>query len=187
MARGRGKGRLRGQRHFSSPEEIPFADIFFIMSQMNLVGSCPINSIARKNLTKYVLISVAGTSAHQDFKQEEEAESNEQDKSDKEAEEKTEKRKGIRGIIEIENPNLAKPKILLKAGQVDLDETVHLSRRERMELQKHEAHERLMRLKEQGKTEQARKDLERLSMIRKQRAEAALKRKEEKAGLLLSP
>lgn len=39
-----------------------------------------------------------------------------------------------------------------------------------------------MRLQEQGKTEQAKKDLERLALIRQQRAEAAKKREEEKAA-----
>ncbi|KAK8943473.1 hypothetical protein KSP40_PGU003539 [Platanthera guangdongensis] len=52
------------------------------------------------------------------------------------------------------------------------------------EIEKQKAHERYMRQQEQGKTEQARKDLERLAMIRQQRAEAAKKRDEEKAGML---
>ncbi|XWS18460.1 hypothetical protein CRYUN_Cryun32bG0045400 [Craigia yunnanensis] len=39
--------------------------------------------------------------------------------------------------------------------------------------EKQRAHERYMRLQEQGKTEQARKDLERLSLICQQREEAA--------------
>ncbi|CAN1810568.1 28 kDa heat- and acid-stable phosphoprotein [Linum perenne] len=50
------------------------------------------------------------------------------------------------------------------------------------EIEKQRAHERYMRLQEQGKTEQARKDLERLTLIRQQRAEAAKKREEEKAA-----
>uniref|UniRef100_A0A452ZJT5 Casein kinase substrate phosphoprotein PP28 domain-containing protein n=3 Tax=Aegilops tauschii TaxID=37682 RepID=A0A452ZJT5_AEGTS len=39
-----------------------------------------------------------------------------------------------------------------------------------------------MRLQEEGKTEQARKDLDRLTLIRRQREEAAKKREEEKAA-----
>ncbi|XP_076921717.1 uncharacterized protein LOC143583248 [Bidens hawaiensis] len=50
------------------------------------------------------------------------------------------------------------------------------------EIAKQRAHERYMKLQEQGKTEQARKDLERLALIRQQRAEAAKKREEEKAA-----
>ncbi|KAK6159150.1 hypothetical protein DH2020_006464 [Rehmannia glutinosa] len=49
-------------------------------------------------------------------------------------------------------------------------------------LKKLGAHERYMRLQEQGKTDQAKKDLERLALIRQQRAEAAKKREEEKAA-----
>ncbi|KAG2687746.1 hypothetical protein I3760_09G064900 [Carya illinoinensis] len=62
---------------------------------------------------------------------------------------------------------------------VQLRKTTELSRREREELEKQKAHERHMKLQEQGKTEQARKDLERLSLIYQQRAEAAKKREEE--------
>ncbi|CAN1810571.1 28 kDa heat- and acid-stable phosphoprotein [Linum perenne] len=80
-----------------------------------------------------------------------------------------EKRKGTQGLIQIDNPNIVKQKNL-KAK--DLDE----------EIEKQRAHERYMRLQEQGKTEQARKDLERLTLIRQQRAEAAKKREEEKAA-----
>ncbi|OAY76009.1 28 kDa heat- and acid-stable phosphoprotein [Ananas comosus] len=64
----------------------------------------------------------------------------------------------------------------------ELNKTAELSRREREEIEKQKAHERYMRLQEQGKTEQAKKDLERLALIRQQRAEAAKKREEEKAG-----
>ncbi|PPS16431.1 hypothetical protein GOBAR_AA04133 [Gossypium barbadense] len=90
------------------------------------------------------------------------------------------KRKGTQGLIEIENPNLAKPKNV-KAKDLVMGRTTELSRREREEIEKQKAHERYMKLQEQGKTEQARKDLERLALIRKQRAEAAKKREEEKA------
>ncbi|CAL5345074.1 unnamed protein product [Camellia sinensis] len=114
-----------------------------------------------------------------------EAEENEEERSEEEPEEESdeepEKRKGNQGIIEIENPNLVKPKTL-KAKDVDIEKTTELSRREREEIEKQKAHERYMRMQEQGKTEQARKDLERLALIRQQRAEAAKKRDEEKAG-----
>ncbi|KAB5560651.1 hypothetical protein DKX38_005608 [Salix brachista] len=94
---------------------------------------------------------------------------------------KRKKRKGTQGVIQIENPNLVKAKNL-KAKDVDMGKTTELSRREREEIEKQRSHERYMRLQEQGKTEQARKDLERLSLIRQQREEAARKREEEKAG-----
>ncbi|KAM5586160.1 hypothetical protein ABKV19_005192 [Rosa sericea] len=126
---------------------------------------------------------VAGTSARPRSFRREEAEEEEEVESEEESseEEEAEKRKGTQGIIEIENPNLVKPKNV-KAKNVDLEKTTELSRREREEIEKQKAHERYMRLQEQGKTEQAKKDLERLAMIRQQRAEAAKKREEEKAA-----
>ncbi|KAJ6935608.1 28 kDa heat- and acid-stable phosphoprotein [Populus alba x Populus x berolinensis] len=111
---------------------------------------------------------------YEEEKQEEESEEESEDDSDQ-------KRKGTQGIIQIENPNLVKAKNL-KAKDVDMGKTTELSRREREEIEKQRAHERYMRLQEQGKTDQARKDLERLSLIRQQREEAARKREEEKAG-----
>lgn len=118
------------------------------------------------------------------FKQEEaENEEDRSEESEEESEEEPdgEKRKGTQGIIEIENPNLVKPKNV-KAKNVDIEKTTELSRREREEIEKQQAHERYMRLQEQGKTDQARKDLERLALIRQQRADAAKKREEEKAA-----
>ncbi|KAM1755489.1 hypothetical protein ACFX11_007775 [Malus domestica] len=123
---------------------------------------------------------VAGSSARPRSFKREEAEEESEEESEEEQEE-SEKRKGTQGIIEIENPNLVKPKNV-KAKNVDIEKTTELSRREREEIEKQKAHERYMRLQEQGKTEQAKKDLERLAMIRQQRAEAAKKREEEKAA-----
>ncbi|XP_055802794.1 uncharacterized protein LOC129871998 [Solanum dulcamara] len=151
MGRGKFKGKPTGRRQFSTPEEM-----------------------------------LAGTSRRpRTFKQEEaEIEENERsEESEEESEEDSdgEKRKGTQGIIEIENPNLVKPKNV-KARNVDIEKTTELSRREREEIEKQQAHERYMRLQEQGKTDQAKKDLERLALIRQQRADAAKKREEEKAA-----
>ncbi|XP_052182656.1 uncharacterized protein LOC127795183 [Diospyros lotus] len=112
---------------------------------------------------------------------EEEEQKRSDEESEGESEEEPEKRKGTQGIIEIQNPNLVKPKTL-KASDADVEKTTELSRREREEIERQKAHERYMRLQEQGKTEQAKKDLERLALIRQQRAEAAKKREEEKAA-----
>ncbi|KAL0283890.1 UNVERIFIED_CONTAM: heat- and acid-stable phosphoprotein, partial [Sesamum angustifolium] len=106
---------------------------------------------------------MSGTSASRPrtFKKEE-AEVEEDERSDEESveesEDETEKTKGTQGVIQIENPNLVKPKNL-KARDVDIEQTTELSRREREEIERQRAHERYMRLQEQGKTEQARKDL----------------------------
>ncbi|XP_031478433.1 uncharacterized protein LOC116249325 [Nymphaea colorata] len=128
---------------------------------------------------------LAGSSTRpRTFRKEEEEEKEEETSEEEEGsdeEDQEVKKKGTQGIIEIDNPNLVKPKNL-KARDVDLEKTTELSRREREEIEKQKAHERYMRLQEQGKTEQARKDLERLQLIRQQRAEAAKKREEEKAA-----
>uniref|UniRef100_A0A804NDM3 Casein kinase substrate phosphoprotein PP28 domain-containing protein n=1 Tax=Zea mays TaxID=4577 RepID=A0A804NDM3_MAIZE len=152
MGRGKFKGKPTGRRNFSTPEEI-----------------------------------AAGTSGRprtfkkeEEEEEEEEREESEEEESEDESDDKP-KHKGTEGIIQIENPNLVKVKNI-KAKEVDLGKTTELSRREREELEKQKAHERYMKLQEQGKTEQARKDLERLALIRQQRADAAKKRDEEKAA-----
>ena len=61
-----------------------------------------------------------------------------------------------------------------------------LSRREREELEKQKAKAHYQKLHAAGKTEEARADLARLAIIRKQREEAAKKREEEKKGKFLS-
>ncbi|KAF3788413.1 heat- and acid-stable phosphoprotein [Nymphaea thermarum] len=124
---------------------------------------------------------LAGSSARPRTFRQDAAEESEEEEESSEGEVEETKKKGTQGVIEIENPNLVKPKTL-KARDADLEQTTELSRREREEIEKQKAHERYMRLQEQGKTEQARKDLERLQLIRQQRAEAAKKREEEKAA-----
>ncbi|KMZ63145.1 putative 28 kDa heat-and acid-stable phosphoprotein [Zostera marina] len=126
---------------------------------------------------------LAGTSSRpRTFRQEEEQPENDFDEiSEEESEEENEKTKGTQGVIEIVNPNLIKPKNI-KSRDADLEKTSELSRREREEIEKQKSHERYMRLQEQGKTEQAKKDLERLALIRQQRADALQKREEEKAA-----
>ncbi|XP_042044948.1 28 kDa heat- and acid-stable phosphoprotein-like [Salvia splendens] len=128
---------------------------------------------------------IAGSSARPRTFRKEVADVVEDETSDVESEEESEgepeKVKGAEGVIQIENPNLVKPKNL-KARDADFEKTTELSRREREEIEKQKAHERYMKLQEQGKTDQAKKDLERLALIRQQRADAAKKREEEKAA-----
>lgn len=89
------------------------------------------------------------------------------------------KRKGVEGIIDIENPNRA-AQASKKVTQVDLEGPRELSRREREEIEKQKAKERYMKMHLAGKTDQAKADLARLAIIRKQREEAAKKKEEEK-------
>ncbi len=57
-----------------------------------------------------------------------------------------------------------------------------LSRKDREALKKKQAKDAFWKAQEEGKTEQAKADLARLAIIRKQREEAAKKREEEKNG-----
>ncbi|KAE8720323.1 28 kDa heat- and acid-stable phosphoprotein [Hibiscus syriacus] len=154
MGRGKFKAKPTGQRHFSTPEQM-------------LAGTSTRPRTFKRQEAEY--------------KEEEESEESRQESEEESDDETEQKRKGTQGVIEVNNPNLVKPKNL-KARDLDAGKTTELSRREREELEKQRAHERYMRLQEQGKTEQARKDLERLARIRQQREEAAKKREEEKAA-----
>ncbi|KAM0825539.1 hypothetical protein ACQ4PT_018995 [Festuca glaucescens] len=153
MGRGKFKGKPTGRRNFSTPEEIA-------------AGTSGRPRSFKKNVAEAE-------------EEEEEIEESEEEESEDDGEEK--KHKGTEGIIQIENPNLVKAKNI-KAKEVDLSKTTELSRREREEIEKQKSHERYMKLQEQGKTEGAKKDLERLALIRQQRADAAKKREEEKAA-----
>ncbi|XP_020671905.1 28 kDa heat- and acid-stable phosphoprotein isoform X2 [Dendrobium catenatum] len=153
MVRGKFKSKPTGRRLFSTPEEMA-------------AGTSSRPRTFRKEQEK------------EELEEEKELESEEESEEDSE---ETEKRKGTEGLIEVQNPNLLKPKTV-KAKDANFEKTNELSRREREEIEKQKAHERYMKLQEQGKTEQARKDLERLALIRQQRAEAAKKREEEKAA-----
>ncbi|KAL1365226.1 hypothetical protein HN51_013295 [Arachis hypogaea] len=155
MGRGKFKSKPTGRRQFSTPEDMA-------------AGTSSRPKTFRQKEAE-----------HEESEQESEEVS--ENESGEESEGETKKTKGTQGIIEIENPNLVKQKNV-KARDIDIGKTTELSRREREELEKQRAHERYMRLQEQGKTEQARKDLERLALIRQQRAEAAKKREEEKAA-----
>ncbi|KHG18564.1 Pdap1 [Gossypium arboreum] len=85
-----------------------------------------------------------------------------------------------------EEPELEWAEVMSRSLFITLIETAvdYLLQSSKEEIEKQKAHERYMKLQEQGKTEQARKDLERLALIRKQRAEAAKKREEEKAAVI---
>uniref|UniRef100_A0A8D2ZZZ6 Casein kinase substrate phosphoprotein PP28 domain-containing protein n=1 Tax=Scophthalmus maximus TaxID=52904 RepID=A0A8D2ZZZ6_SCOMX len=98
---------------------------------------------------------------------------------DSDDEDSLRKRAGVEGLIEIENPNRVAQKSK-KVTQIELDEPKTLSRREREEIEKHKAKERYMKMHLAGKTDQAKADLARLAIIKKQREEAARKKDEEK-------
>merc|ERR1712034_208436 len=98
-----------------------------------------------------------------------------------EEEDENAKKKGVAGMIEIENPNRVK-KTMKKVSQLDdvVSAKPQLSRREREEIEKAKAKANYQKMHAAGKTDEARADLARLAIIRKQREEAAAKREAEK-------
>uniref|UniRef100_A0A9I9CR22 Casein kinase substrate phosphoprotein PP28 domain-containing protein n=1 Tax=Cucumis melo TaxID=3656 RepID=A0A9I9CR22_CUCME len=207
MGRGKYKSKPTGRRQFSTPEDMRYELVIVMESSVfGMMLDIPISFCDYEEMTlRWVkfelltsvseLIVVAGTSTRPrtfkqveaEHKEEEESEEGSEQESGDESDDQGDKprRKGTQGIIEIENPNLVKPKTL-KARDIDILNIYLISMiivldSDMEEIEKQKAHERFMRLQEQGKTEQARKDLERLSLIRQQREEAAKKREEEKA------
>lgn len=101
-----------------------------------------------------------------------------------EEEDEEDKPKGVSHLIEIENPNRIKQKTK-KVASLSVDSqgpsgAPTLTRREREELEKQQAKEQYQKMQVAGKTDEARADLARLALVRKQREEAARKREEEK-------
>ncbi|XP_053550595.1 28 kDa heat- and acid-stable phosphoprotein [Bombina bombina] len=109
----------------------------------------------------------------------EKKEPNSDDSDEDDDEDYQAKRKGVEGLIDIENPNRL-PQSSKKVTNIDLERPKELSRREREEIEKQKAKERYMKMHLAGKTDQAKADLARLAIIRKQREEAAKKKEEEK-------
>ncbi|XP_046405532.1 28 kDa heat- and acid-stable phosphoprotein-like [Ischnura elegans] len=107
-----------------------------------------------------------------------EEESSSEEESDEEEEAKA---KGVESLIEIHNPNRVQKK-LKKVTDVDPNDTTkpELSRKEREALEAERAQANYQRLHAKGKTEEARADLARLAIIKKQREEAAKRREEER-------
>jgi len=127
-----------------------------------------------------------------------------EDSSSDEEDDENRKAKGVEGLLsgQIENPNrrVIKQKKLSQledtsggggtgtsgggsagggaggSGNSSSNQPVELSRREREAIEKVKAKERYQKLHAEGKTEEARKDLARLAIIRKEREEAAAKR-----------
>ncbi|KAK7845453.1 anthocyanidin 3-o-glucoside 2''-o-glucosyltransferase [Quercus suber] len=106
MGRGKYKNKPTGKRQFSTPEDI-------------LAGTSTRPRTFRQHEAE-----------HEEEESREESDEGSEEESGEESEESLEKRKGTQGIIEIENPNLVKPKSV-KARDVDLGKTTELSRRER--------------------------------------------------------
>ncbi|XP_023244620.1 28 kDa heat- and acid-stable phosphoprotein-like [Centruroides sculpturatus] len=119
---------------------------------------------------------------HGDIESDEEEEEESRSSSSEEEEEEggEVKAKGVQHLIEVSNPNRTAAKTKKVPLLNENTELPQLSRREREELERQKAKAHYMKLHAAGKTEQARQDMARLAIIRKQREEAARKREEEK-------
>ena len=84
----------------------------------------------------------------------------------------------MEGLIEVENPNRAQKK-MKKVNELDVNTKIELSRREREEIERQRQQALYRKKHEAGQTEEARRDLARLAIIRKEREEAAKKRQME--------
>eukprot|EP00271_Cylindrocystis_brebissonii_P015437 TRINITY_DN38332_c0_g1_i1.p1 TRINITY_DN38332_c0_g1~~TRINITY_DN38332_c0_g1_i1.p1 ORF type:complete len:175 (-),score=76.14 TRINITY_DN38332_c0_g1_i1:277-801(-) len=162
MGKGAGRGKSNskptGRRTFSTVDEMASG-----------TSSAPAWVTRRKEREK--------EAAGDDEEEEEELEEGEGE----EGEDDDRKGKGVAGLIETANLNVAtKSAVKVRDAVASGAGPSELSRREREELQKQASKERYMKLQEQGKTDEAKKDLERLALIRKQRQEAAQRKEEEK-------
>lgn len=117
---------------------------------------------------------------------ESESESESSSSEESETEAKVIKPKGVSGLIELENPNRVGAKAARKVTELDgavadagTSAKPQLSRREREELEKQKATAHYRKLHAQGKTDEARADLERLALVRARREEAEMKKKEQ--------
>lgn len=99
--------------------------------------------------------------------------------SDSSSEDEGAKPKGAAAMIDIENPNRAQKKVK-KVTDLEKEPAKaakpELSRREREEIEKQRAKVHYQKMHAAGKTEEARSDLARLALVRKQREDAAAKR-----------
>ncbi|KAJ3284635.1 heat- and acid-stable phosphoprotein [Borealophlyctis nickersoniae] len=131
----------------------------------------------------------------EDITSEEEASSGEEESSEEETQPKAAPKKTQRaesgpnggdseesgdGLEDVANPNRATKKNL-KASDLAAGGDRELSRREREAMEKERAKAAWWKAQMEGKTDQARADLARLAIIRKQREEAAKKKAEEQA------
>merc|ERR1711881_457750 len=89
--------------------------------------------------------------------------------------------KGAQKVIDVQNPNRVQNK-MKKADDITADgdgAKPELTRREREAIEKEQARLRYEKLHAEGKTDEARADLARLALVRKQREEAAKKKLED--------
>ncbi|XP_061455375.1 28 kDa heat- and acid-stable phosphoprotein [Rhineura floridana] len=164
MPKGGRKGGHKGRaRQYTSPEEI----------------DAQLQAEKQKAKEEEEEQEEGGDGATGELKKKEKSLDSDESEEEEEDEDYQPKHKGVEGMIDIENPNRVVP-TAKKVTQIDMESPRELSRREREEIEKQKAKERYMKMHLAGKTEQAKADLARLAIIRKQREEAAKKKEEER-------
>ena len=160
--RGRGGGGHKGQRrHFTNPDQLAHSE-------------------EKKEKERQWRQQRGEISSDEDEDSKESQESSSSEEEGNEGDDEKEvKAKGVQHLIEVENPNRVIQKER-KVHDIKLDtENTQLSRREREELEKQRAKVHYQKLHAAGKTNEAKADLARLAIIKKQREEAAKRREEE--------
>lgn len=168
MPRGRGRGGVghKGQRrHFTNPDQLALSE--------------EKKEKERQWRQQRGEISSDEDSNDDESKSKSESSSSEEEESGSDAEAKEAKAKGVQHLIEVENPNrVVKKEKKVEELKLD-DENTQLSRREREELEKQKAKVHYQKMHAAGKTSEAKADLARLAIIKKQREDAAKRREEE--------
>ena len=178
MARGGKRGHKGGRKQFSNPQALEAAKA---------------KEAKEKEWRRQRGEDVSDSESEGDEKDENESSSDEdaggvafkkessESESESESEDEERRPKGAEGLIEIANPNRVqqKQKKVTALGDGSSGGEPQLSRRERGEIEKQKAKAHYQKMHAAGKTEEARADLARLAIIRKQREEAAKKREEE--------
>eukprot|EP00090_Calanus_glacialis_P008409 TRINITY_DN1673_c0_g1_i1.p1 TRINITY_DN1673_c0_g1~~TRINITY_DN1673_c0_g1_i1.p1 ORF type:complete len:195 (-),score=82.87 TRINITY_DN1673_c0_g1_i1:233-817(-) len=179
MARGRSRGHKGGRKQFSNPDQIK--EDLAKQEEKRLWREAHPDSESESESEEERPVRGAGRRGKGAAK-EESSSSAEEESSSSEEEDENAKKKGVAGMIEIENPNRVK-KTMKKVSQLDdvVSAKPQLSRREREEIEKVKAKAHYQKQHAAGKTDEARADLARLSIIRKQREDAAAKRTADQA------
>ena len=200
MARGRSRGHKGGRKQFSSADQIK--DDLAKQEEKRRWREAHPDSESEESEEEAKPVRRAGGKGGRRQQVEEESSSEQEEESSSEEEDEDAKKKGVQGMIEIENPNRVKQKFK-KASALDTpaapageasgasggaaakpkakpeDTKPQLSRREREEIDKAKAKAHYQKMHAAGKTDEARADLARLAIIKKQREEAKEKREAE--------
>lgn len=174
MARGRSRGHKGGRKQFSNPDQIK-EDLAKAEEKRRWREAHPDSSSEESEDEEPARGAAGGKAEKGDSDVSFEGSSSEESSSE---EDDNAKKKGVQGMIEVENPNRVKQK-MKKASALDdpkASSKPQLSRREREEIEKAKAKANYQKMHAAGKTEEARADLARLAIIRKQREEAAAKK-----------